>query len=36
VQISQVAAPLLNDTFKTKSVKPGLLVGVATITVRTP
>jgi hypothetical protein len=35
VEISPVAAPLLNQTFKTKAVKPGLLVGIATITVRT-
>ena len=35
VQISDVAAPLLNDTFKTDAVKPGLLVGVAKITVNT-
>ncbi len=35
VQISDVAAPLLNDTFGTKAVKPGLLVGIATITVNT-
>lgn len=35
VEISEVAAPLLNDTFKTDAVKPGLLVGVATITVNT-
>ena len=33
VAISDVAAPLLNKTFKTDAVKPGLLVGVATITV---
>ena len=35
VEISDVAAPLLNDTFKTEAVKPGLLVGIATITVNT-
>ncbi|GEP35323.1 hypothetical protein NSZ01_30910 [Nocardioides szechwanensis] len=35
VQISDVAAPLLNDTFKTDAVKAGLLVGIATITVNT-
>ena len=35
VSISKVAAPLLNDTFKTDAVKPGLLVGVATITINT-
>lgn len=35
VKISEVAAPLLNDTFKTDAVEPGLLVGVATITVNT-
>ncbi|HXH78546.1 hypothetical protein [Nocardioides sp.] len=35
VLISKVAAPLLNDTFKTDAVKPGLLVGVAKITVNT-
>ena len=33
VKISEVAAPLLNETFKTDAVKPGLLVGVATISV---
>jgi hypothetical protein len=35
VLISEDAAPLLNDTFGTKAVKPGLLVGVATITINT-
>ena len=35
VQISDVAAPLLNDTFGTDAVKPGLLVGIAKITVQT-
>lgn len=35
VTISEVAAPVLNDVFKTDAVKPGLLVGVATITVDT-
>jgi hypothetical protein len=35
VEISPVAAPLLNDTFKTDAVKPGLLVGIAKITVST-
>ncbi|WP_182525473.1 hypothetical protein [Nocardioides dongkuii] len=35
VKISDVAAPLLNETFKTDAVKPGLLVGTATITVNT-
>jgi len=35
VQVSDVAAPLLNDTFGTKAVKPGLLVGIAEITVNT-
>lgn len=35
VQISDVAAPLLNETFKTDAIKPGLLVGTATITVNT-
>jgi hypothetical protein len=35
VEISPVAAPLLDKTFKTKAVKAGLLVGIATITVRT-
>ncbi len=35
VTISEVAAPVLNDVFKTDAVKPGLLVGVATITVNT-
>ena len=34
-QISEVAAPLLNDTFKTDAVKPGLPVGIAKITVAT-
>ena len=34
VEISPVAAPLLNQTFGTKAVKPGLLVGIATIVVR--
>lgn len=35
VSISDVAAPLLNDTFNTDAVEPGLLVGVAKITVNT-
>ena len=35
VEISAVAAPLLNKTFKTDAVKPGLLVGIAKITVST-
>jgi hypothetical protein len=35
VQLSQVAAPLLNKTFKTNAVKPGLLIGTATITINT-
>ncbi len=35
VEISDVAAPLLNETFNTDAVKPGLLVGIATITVNT-
>ncbi len=35
MEISPVAAPLLNDTFKTDAVKPGLLVGIAKITVST-
>ena len=35
VEISDVAAPVLNDVFKTDAVKPGLLVGIATITVDT-
>ena len=35
VEISGDAAPLLNDTFKTDAVKPGLLVGIAKITVQT-
>jgi len=35
VQVSEVAAPLLNDTFKTDAVKPGLPVGIAKITVAT-
>ncbi len=36
VEVSPVAAGLLNDTFATKAVKGGLLVGIATITVRLP
>ena len=35
VEISEDAAPLLNETFKTDAVMPGLLVGIATITVNT-
>ena len=35
VEISDDAAGLLNDTFKTDAVKGGLLVGIATITVNT-
>ena len=35
VEISPVAAPLLNQTFNTDAVKPGLLVGIAKITVST-
>lgn len=35
VEISDVAAPVLNDVFQTDAVKPGLLVGIATITVNT-
>lgn len=35
VEISKDAAPLLDQTFKTDAVKPGLLVGIATITVDT-
>ncbi len=35
VEISPVAAPVLNDVFKTDAVKPGLLVGIAKITVNT-
>ena len=35
VTISEVAAPVLNDVFKTDAVKAGLLVGIATITVNT-
>lgn len=35
VAISEDAAGLLNDTFKTDAVKGGLLVGIATITVNT-
>jgi hypothetical protein len=35
VEISPVAAPLLNQTFKTNAVKAGLLVGIAKITVNT-
>ncbi len=34
VEISPVAAPLLDSTFKTSAVKAGLLVGIATITVK--
>jgi hypothetical protein len=36
VKISNVAAPLLNQTFGTDQVKPGLLVGIAKITVKLP
>ena len=35
VEISPVAAPLLDQTFKTDAVKAGLLVGIAKITVNT-
>jgi hypothetical protein len=35
VEISPVAAPLLDQTFGTTAVKAGLLVGIATITVDT-
>lgn len=35
VEISDVAAPLLDRTFNTTAVKAGLLVGIATITVNT-
>lgn len=35
VSISEDAAPVLNDVFKTDAVKPGLLVGIAKITVNT-
>ena len=35
VSISDVAAPVLNEVFKTDAVKPGLLVGIAKITVNT-
>jgi len=35
VEISPVAAPLLDSTFKTDAVKAGLLVGIATIKVST-
>ncbi len=35
VEISPVAAPLLNKTFNTDGVQPGLLVGIAKITVST-
>jgi len=35
VHVSEVAAGLLNDTFKTDAVEKGLLVGVATITINT-
>ena len=36
VEISEAAAGLLNDTFKTDAVTAGLLVGIATITVDVP
>jgi len=36
VEISEVAAGLLNEVFKTDAVKAGLLVGIATITVDVP
>jgi hypothetical protein len=35
VMISPDAAPVLNETFGTDAVKPGLLVGIAKITVNT-
>ncbi|SMQ70669.1 hypothetical protein SAMN06295943_3465, partial [Agreia sp. VKM Ac-1783] len=35
VHISSDAAGLLNKTFSTDAVKPGLLVGIAKITVNT-
>ncbi|AJW41176.1 hypothetical protein CH306_06285 [Rhodococcus sp. 15-725-2-2b] len=35
VKISETAAGLLNSTFNTDAVTPGLLVGVATITINT-
>ncbi len=35
VEISPDAAGLLNETFKTDAVKPGLLVGIAKITIAT-
>ena len=35
VLISETAAGLLNDTFETDAVTPGLLVGTATITIAT-
>ncbi|SIS20144.1 hypothetical protein [Williamsia sterculiae] len=35
VNISETAAGLLNKTFKTDAVKPGLLVGIAKITINT-
>lgn len=35
VKISADAAGLLNQTFKTDTVTPGLLVGIATITIAT-
>jgi hypothetical protein len=35
VAISDDAAPVLNKVFHTTAVKPGLLVGDATITVNT-
>jgi len=35
VQVSEVAAPLLNETFGTDAIKRGLVVGTATITAST-
>ncbi len=35
VSISEDAAPVLNEVFQTDAVKPGLLVGIAKITVNT-
>ena len=35
MEISAGRRPLLNKTFKTDAVKPGLLVGIAKITVAT-
>ena len=35
MKISEAAAPLLDKTFRTRAVKPGLLVGAAKITIKT-